>query len=222
MIKWSIRAVQGYPQMSLDRISPKNPEEGFALLSNAKEDSGLLKFSTITTCGDETELLLALIATFSLSEGIRKDTGIISWLRWPNVVSIEGKTIASCRASKRSLTGKNVVQFDLQVNLSRGHGIGEVSLLDLLGVEVDDTLLLEKILDSLSWMHSGWTNGMHPQILKRIKSMTETIGSKISVQGKTRTKMGIATDIDDSGRLMIRLQDGRMVKLSLGTDLIHV
>jgi biotin-(acetyl-CoA carboxylase) ligase len=156
-----------------------------------------------------------------LSEGIRKDTGIISWIRWPNVVSIEGRTVASCYASKVSSKG-NLVHFELAVNTSRRPAEGQVSLSDLLGVEVEHELLLEKILDSLSWMHSGWTKDMHPQILKRIKSMTETLGSRVSVGEGARLQVGVAVDIDDLGRLVTRLQDGRMMNLDIDSDLIHL
>ena len=30
---------------------------------------------------------------------------------------------------------------------------------------VDSDMLLAKVLDSLSWMQSGWVKGMYPQIL---------------------------------------------------------
>src|SRR5579864_7176040 len=43
--------------------------------------------------------LLFPLAAACTSEGIRRDTGILSWLHWPNLVTIEGRVVAQTSLS---------------------------------------------------------------------------------------------------------------------------
>ena len=48
-------------------------------------------------------------------------------------------------------------------------------------------------------------NGMHPQILRRVKSMTETLGMRnLGVKGRKACRRGRLLDIDANGRLVVR------------------
>jgi hypothetical protein len=46
-------------------------------------------------------LLVPLVAACT-SEGIRRDTGIVSWLYWPNLVTIDGRLVATTSVSASS------------------------------------------------------------------------------------------------------------------------
>jgi len=104
------------------------------------------------------------------------------------------------------------------VNLLHTNVRGSTSLFDSVGVEVDRDLLLEKILDSLSWMQVGWATGMHEMLLRRIASMTETIGSTVTL--KRRRASAEALGIDNLGRLRVRLSNGSEVSLTSGDELL--
>ncbi len=43
--------------------------------------------------------LLGPLAAACTSEGIRRDTGIVSWLHWPNLVTIHGRVVARASLS---------------------------------------------------------------------------------------------------------------------------
>ena len=43
--------------------------------------------------------LLGPLAAACTSEGIRRDTGIVSWLHWPNLVTIDGRVVAKTSLS---------------------------------------------------------------------------------------------------------------------------
>jgi biotin-(acetyl-CoA carboxylase) ligase len=123
--------------------------------------------------------LLAPIATFCASEGIRKDTGIITWIRWPDKVVTGVKVVATTSVAIEEGTEGNWAILNFRINIRRVRRTGSTSLEELLGVVVESDLLLSKILDSLSWMHSGWVKEMYPQILKRISSMLEDLGRTV-------------------------------------------
>jgi len=178
-----------------------------------------LRFTAAARCAEETPLLLGLVAAFSASEGIRKDTGVISWVRWPNRVAIDGKTVAEASARVTPGVGAGrLALLSVTVNLLHTNVRGSTSLFDSVGVEVDRDLLLEKILDSLSWMQVGWATGMHEMLLRRIASMTETIGSTVTL--KRRRASAEALGIDNLGRLRVRLSNGSEVSLTSGDELL--
>lgn len=183
-------------------------------------DRERLRFSAVAGCRNETELFLALVAAFSASEGIRKDTGVISWVRWPNIVVINNATVATTTASVFREGDSSLVEFRFGINISPTGDPGEGSLYDAIGVNVDASILLEKILESLSWMHAGWSNDMHPRVLQRVKSMTETVGQPVRVSYGGQRASGRAVDIDHSGRLVVLLKDGKHVALEDGSELL--
>jgi len=220
-IEWSVREGPADPQRLAARQIGKLPREGTVFVLSPTRDRTALRLSAVARCGDETPLLLGLIAAFSASEGIRKDTGIISWVRWPRFVTIDGRDVAATSASvtPSAASGVRWTQLDFRVNLSHTDTPGATSLYDALGVDVDRNLLTEKILDSLSWMHFGWSNGMHPQLLRRIRSMTETIGTRVVLKSGDGRAVGTALNIDADGRLEVRLDDGSTKKFDAADEL---
>jgi biotin-(acetyl-CoA carboxylase) ligase len=125
--------------------------------------------------------LLAPIATFCASEGIRKDTGIITWIRLPDEVVTGEKVVATTSVTLGERTDGNWAVLSFRINVRGVKQAGSTSLEELLGVAVESDMLTSKILDSLSWMHSGWVREMHPQLLKRISSMSEHSGSTVNM-----------------------------------------
>ncbi len=212
-VKWTIRRTSGSP--GRDRGGASN----VVILFDPRGESSCLRFSAHTTCGDETPLLLGLIAAFSVSEGVRKDTGIISWVRWPNLVTIDGKTVGATSASVTRTGDRGRADLVFSVNISAAEGVGETSLLDEIGVDVDRDLLMEKVLESLSWMQAGWSNDMHYQILRRVRSMTETIGSAVVLKSGAR---GVVKEMDAKGRLIVHLSDGSTAALEKGDELARM
>jgi BirA family transcriptional regulator, biotin operon repressor / biotin---[acetyl-CoA-carboxylase] ligase len=203
-IEWTVRHAKD------EQEHPSHASHRLGQVVVLSTGAGNLRFSATAGCGDETDLFLGLVAAFSASEGIRKDTGVISWVRWPNSVAIEGKTVATASAGVIRAKESNRVVIDFNINVSRPVSEGATSLLEVVGVEVDRKILLDKVLESLAWMHAGWVNGMHPQVLRRVKSMTETLGSIISVPRDGRRVAGVATDIDAKGRLVVRAEGASM------------
>ncbi len=165
--------------------------------------------------------LLAPIATFCASEGIRKDTGIITWLRWPDEV-VAGSEVA---ATTSFVQGKDAdgrwAILNFRVNLGQASGVGSTSLHELLGVDVDPEMLLSKILDSLSWMHSGWVKEMYPQILARISSMLENPGGRVVLEREGKAVQGVVKGVDELGRLLVDLDGTGRVRVARRSDLLQ-
>jgi hypothetical protein len=137
--------------------------------------------------------LLPSIATFCASEGARKDTGIITWTRWPDEIVSGGRVLASTTVTRGSSRGRPWVILTFRFNRGPVDQHGSTSLDELLGVEVDPDLLVAKVLDSLAWMHAGWVGNMTPQLLARISSMIEGPDRRVVVNQGGREVPGITS-----------------------------
>jgi biotin-(acetyl-CoA carboxylase) ligase len=156
------------------------------------------------TTGSQTRIL-SIIATFCASEGIRKDTGIITWIRWPDEVVAGSDVLATTSLTMGGSADAPWVLLHFRINRGHMSRAGSTSLKDLLGVDVDPDMLVAKVVDSLSWMHSGWVKGMYPKILPRITSMLENAGGRVAVDRDGVAAPGVVRGVDETGRLIVDL-----------------
>jgi len=156
--------------------------------------------------------LLGPIAAACASEGIRRDTGIISWLSWPDLVTIDGRAVAKASLSHQG-TGLQAV-FDISVNCFGGEapllsrGLRGTSILDALGVEIDMALLRDKILHALDWYFAEWERGMQRKLVDRIQPTISWLGGEVEVRMLDgRVLLGTAKGLDDYGSLLLEQRD---------------
>lgn len=153
--------------------------------------------------------LMRLVIPFSTSEGIRKDTGIITWIGWPNRVTTEGRTAATTSMTRGLRGRQDWIVLTSRIRTGRSsHDESEVSLWDLLGVEVEPTLLTEKVLESLSWMYDGFLNRLDQRMMQRVASMVDLMGTKVEAFHKGGRVAGTLSGVDDVGRLILKLPRG--------------
>jgi len=148
------------------------------------------------------------------SEGIRRDTGVVSWLHWPNLVTIDGRVVASTSTSIRPMKQKTRVVFNLSVNCyaetaeSFPKGLRAASILDVLGVEIERDLLRDKVLHALDWYCAELERGMHRKLLDRMRPTIAWMGNQVRVRTATGgTLTGLAKGLDDQGRLLLQSLD---------------
>jgi biotin-(acetyl-CoA carboxylase) ligase len=210
------------------RLAARKPGEGMVVARSSRSPDVVRASAVVRTRGMSV-LALSLITAFSVSEGIRKDTGIISWVRWPDRVVIGAATVGRGGASLvsqgrggRSIGERAILEMSVNRLRSRMSSAAVTSLEKELGAKVDEQMLLGKMLESLSWMHFGWTNGMQEHVMKRVSAMTETIGTKVSFVLDGKRLSGLATEVDPSGRLLVEVDAGKtMVELTDADELLE-
>ena len=210
LIRWSTKRARGDPEGVAKKLASRGEGEGTVVVSHRPGDA-LLRFSIILRPAKARQPeLLRLIIAFSTSEGIRKDTGVITWLRWPDRVVVGRRVVATTSTTGSSATHPRWVVLTSNIRTGRTDGgdDGSTSLLDVLGVEVDPGLLVERVLESLSLMYYGWTRGMNDHIVARYRSMLDTIGRRVQIDDHERLRFGSARDVDEAGNLIVELQSG--------------
>lgn len=204
-VAWVRKKTRQDPGELALRMAATGAPEG-TVIQGGTSSEGTLRFSAILRPKPCPEVgLLALLATFCESEGIRKDTGIITWIRWPSEVVTENRVVATTSFATGGPAGVRWAILNFLVNRRRHGRDGSTSLEDQLGVLVDPEMLVTKTIDSLTWMYSGWVKGMYPQVLARITSMLESPGKRVFVKRRGRPVPGVARGVDERGRLIVEL-----------------
>ena len=200
--------------LALEMASSSGGAPEGTVIQGSASSSSVLSFSVILRPQPGSQVqILPIIATFCASEGIRKDTGIITWIRWPDEVVAGEDVVAVTDLTPDGPADAPRAILSFRINLGHVRRAGSTSLRDLLGVDVDPDMLVAKVIDSLSWMHSGWVKGMYPQILPRIASMLENAGGRVLVDHDGTAETGLVRGVDETGRLIVELSGGEEVRL---------
>jgi biotin-(acetyl-CoA carboxylase) ligase len=215
MVDWRVRKGSTTESFSEGRVLQKG-------------GAGLLDLSICLLAGGHASPrmlgLLNPLAAASTSEGIRKDTGIVSWLHWPDLVTIDGRVVAktslSLAASPESVGksvrgGKTRAMVDVSVNCFSSRptafpsALPSTSILEVLGVEIDVALLREKVLHALDWYYAEWERGMHRKLAERMRPTIAWLGREVVVRAAGSPPMrGRAKGLDDFGSLLLE-QEGK-------------
>lgn len=193
---------------------------------------GMLDLRAFRTAGDwppqgAFRLLGPLVAACT-SEGIRRDTGVVSWLHWPNLVTIDDKVVAETSVEvvppARSRLQARVV-LSTSVNCFAADGARpkarshETSIKEALGVEIDIDLLRDRILQALDWYYDEWARGKHRKLVERIQPTIAWLGREVEVTGPHGSVIrGRAKGLDDFGSLVLDTQDGQGRRASATLD----
>lgn len=163
--------------------------------------------------------LLGPLAAACTSEGIRRDTGIISWLQWPDLVTIDGRVVARISLSlARPADSVEKVQAVFEVSVdcfarrppSFPGGLRATSILDALGVEIDIDLLRDKVLHALDWYLAECERGMRRKLVDRIQPTISWLGSEVEVRmASGEAVKGKAAALAEDGSMLFEQGGGK-------------
>jgi hypothetical protein len=165
------------------------------------ERAGLLDLSVCLASGGHEGsgrlgLLRPLVAA-STSEGIRRDTGIMSSVNCFATRSSESSSVA----------------------------LPSTSIRNALGVEIEVDLLRDKVLHALNWYHAEWERGMSRKLVERIRPTIVWLGRDVGVKlADGRVLKGRATGLDDEGSLLLeqKHRGGRSTSLKIRPESVKL
>ena len=141
--------------------------------------------------------------------------GLSPCLKWPSDVIVKGKRIARISVDRRNEL--SAVGIELNCNF-HAEELGELAdgittVLDETGMEKNIELVAEAIANSLQAMIE------RSDALALWRFLSCTLGRRVRIES-TESFEGIAEDIDESGALLVRTDDG--VKRVISGDCIHL
>jgi BirA family biotin operon repressor/biotin-[acetyl-CoA-carboxylase] ligase len=166
--------------------------------------------------------LVNFIASTALVEAIREYTGVEAQVKWPNDILV-GRQKLSGMISEMETDADMVAFINIGIGLNvnndpSGLEKSAASLAGLVGHELSRKALLELFLDKLS---TRLEDLQLDSAVRNWKKYTMTIGRQVQIDTMNESTRGKALDVDDTGALVLELEDGTTRKVVYG-DCFHV
>jgi BirA family biotin operon repressor/biotin-[acetyl-CoA-carboxylase] ligase len=165
--------------------------------------------------------LLTIIAAVSVCEAIRQLYGLAVSIKWPNDILIDGRKVCGILTELTSKSGKTaavVVGIGININqkvseLPRVAGTPATSLLIERGEKTSRLELLPRVLERFEHYYRQFCKDQRDQVINQWRRLSSTQGKQLSIQTLEQSFIGTAVDIEADGGLVIRKDNGFMVKL---------
>ena len=167
---------------------------------------------------------LSLLAAVGLHQAIEDETGLQPTVRWPNDLLIKGRKLAGIlveMASEQDVLRYVIVGIGLNVNLSKKDFPTDlqtiaVSLKETLGAKVARVPLLQRILERTEALYDRFLDDGPGPILDAWRALPTILGQRVVVQELHDRWAGTAADLDESGALLVRTDDGTLHRVLAG------
>ena len=158
---------------------------------------------------------LSLVTGLAVAEAVREVTGLYPSIRWPNDLLIQGLKV--CGILVEAKGGAVVVGIGVNVAAKPKNLPEEATSLAAAGASDSDVQrLLGVLCNRLSAWYDVWTaQGFHP-IREALRPWMGHFGQPVHVTAGTTRFEGTATDLDESGRLVVRLDSGILRAFEMG------
>ncbi len=173
----------------------------------------------------EDATLLTVAAAVACACALRSKSGLNVNIKWPNDLMVCGKKIGGILAEFKSGRGGidkvAVIGIGVNVNARRMDFPEELkstatSVREETGEYFERSAIIAEILNELEkWYRILLSEGRLP-LLKAWKGLSSTIGNKVRVTMGTDFLSGFAEDIDEQGRLLLKLASGERKTISAG------
>ena len=184
-------------------------------------DAGNLYFSVLFRPDADALPLLSPLAGVAVARSIRQVAGLYPAIKWPNDVIIEGRKVAGILAES-SVSGAQIehaivgigINVALDVSGESEIAATAASLNALSGAEIDRSELLRRTLQHMDGLHLDLRRGRSP--IPEWRRWLDTLGQRVTVTHHGATSTGLAEDIDETGNLLLRTDDGERLTLTAG------
>jgi BirA family transcriptional regulator, biotin operon repressor / biotin---[acetyl-CoA-carboxylase] ligase len=141
-------------------------------------------------------------------------------IKWPNDILVNGKKISGILLESMALEeGRMAVAIGIGVNCAHHPDPALYQATDLteLGLETSPQALFQHLASNMAATLDAWNHGRgFPQIRSEWLRLARGVGEKIRVNLPSGAIEGTFEDIDASGRLVLRLQNGEIRHISAG------
>ena len=153
---------------------------------------------------------LSLVAALAVAEAIEAVAGLGPRLKWPNDILVNGRKIAGILLESR-VTAEPVVVVGIGINLEQSAFPPELTATATsVRLESGRTVPREAMLDAALAAFDVWRAALEgqgfPAVRARWLELADTIGRAVS----SEECVGIATDLDAEGALVVRDHAGRL------------
>jgi BirA family biotin operon repressor/biotin-[acetyl-CoA-carboxylase] ligase len=167
--------------------------------------------------------LLPLVAGLAVAKTV-DSYGLHTTIKWPNDVLVNGKKIAGILLESEG-NGQSiryvVVGIGMNINidmmaLSTDIRYRSTSILQEKGTTVEYLEVLKRFLTQFEQDYLHLLHYQYDSIIHEWKKRSDTLGKQVQVRTPIETIQGVAIDIDESGFLLLRTEQGTVRKIYSG------
>lgn len=168
---------------------------------------------------------ITLMTAVAVVKAIKVCTQIESQIKWPNDILINEKKVCGIlteMSAELDIINWVVVGIGLNANIDLRDFPEDIrekttSLKETSGEEVSRVKLVQVFLQEFEKYYEKLKRKEFPSILRVWKLYSHTLGKKIRVDIRERIITGEAMDINESGALIFKKEDGELVEIISGT-----
>jgi BirA family transcriptional regulator, biotin operon repressor / biotin---[acetyl-CoA-carboxylase] ligase len=174
---------------------------------------------------DPAELHLCTAAVaLAAAEACRRVAGIGPVLKWPNDLLVGEAKLAGVLAEAEfdgSALSAVVVGIGLNIDWPGPPGVGGTCLADLSSAPVDRLALLDALLTALAARRGLLDRAPgRREVAAELRERCATLGQRVRVELPSEAVVGVATEVDDAGHLVVQTAAGPRT-VSAG-DVVHL
>ena len=165
---------------------------------------------------------ITLTTAVAVVRAVRRVAGLAPGIKWPNDLLIKGKKLGGILTEMETESDRIrhvVVGLGLNVN-NPGFPSELAATATSLTLEAGRTFsrvhLLQAWLEEFEELYGRFLQQRFPEILEEWKSYAVTLGKMVTVRQGPREISGQATDVAPDGALLLRTNNGEMVRVTSG------
>ena len=168
---------------------------------------------------------LTILAAYAAAISIRELLELDALIKWPNDIVIDGRKVCGILTEMGAEIDKInylIVGIGINANIEDksfcDNRINTATSLRILkGKAIDRKTLLAKVIENFENLYMDFIESKNIEgLLYKYKKISVTLGKEIKFTFNKEEFTGTAVDIDSSGRLSVKLENGEITELSSG------
>ncbi len=167
---------------------------------------------------------VTMVTAVAVATAVREHTGVEAGIKWPNDILVKGKKLCGILVELNAEMDRvnfMVAGVGLNVNIPRSEfppDIAETatSLQAETGRHVPRVPLLRALLESFEKWYRLWLDRGFAPVLQRWRELCVTLNCPVTVYTIRESYAGYAMDVDETGALLVKTEDGRVERLLAG------
>lgn len=167
---------------------------------------------------------VTMVAAVAVAAALREHAGVPAGIKWPNDILLDGQKVCGILVELNAEADRvnfMVAGVGLNVNIAREEFPPEIreiatSLQIAAGRPVPRVPLLRALLESFDGWYRCWLEQGFVPVLEKWREMCVTLNCPVTVHTMKESFSGYALDVDDTGALLVRAEDGTIQRLIAG------
>jgi BirA family biotin operon repressor/biotin-[acetyl-CoA-carboxylase] ligase len=172
--------------------------------------------------------MITMAGSIAVARAIRKEFDLGALIKWPNDIFIGNKKVAGLLlelSAEADVVHYCLLSIGIDVNIpvkkfSPSLQDQVTSICAEVGHEVDRAAFLARLLKEFESHYFLIESGEYDAIIREYKSLSCTLENRVQIRTLKKSFEGEAIDIDDSGALVIRKDNGKLERVIAG-DCFH-